>query len=496
MIRRSTWVAMRYAFFILAFSAFISPDVRAQNSYYYGVSSGGGAANKGYIFRFSESLDNFEVVHDFQGQLQGTKPSGSLLEVSDGWLYGTAEYGGMNEEGVLYKFDPINGAYEVLHEFGTSYGRDPFGDLVQMADGRIYGLAGGGGEPLPGGASGGLIFSYDPQTQLYEMRHSFLTADGEFQGTTPPHGMTLGLDGKLYGTCLNGGEFGHGTIYSFDPEDDSFNTVHSFDDGLYGRSPDCRLLLGADGKLYGTASSGGPTLYGTIFRFDPTINHYSVIHSFNWISGVVQGRTPRSYQLVETNPGVFYGTTSAGGANFRGDLYRYSYINNSLTTLTNFGGDGPIDGYSLMALPDGRLFGYCGRKLESALGSAMYTYDFSMQGEDEEPFEVLFDDVNDEIPKFGLVFTHPILVNLTTSSVAEGRETDAQWLLYPNPATHRVYLPNAEKVNVYNTVGVCVYSGPVDAEGLDIRQWANGIYFVCQMEAWGAPQRTGRFVKQ
>ena len=484
---------MLCAAFILTLSAFAGLQAQAQNTYYYGVSAAGGSAEKGYIFRFGQNLDNFEKVHDFLGQSQGSAPWGSLLQASDGWLYGTTQYGGSNEKGLLYRFDPLSGAFEALHDFGSALGFNPAGDLLELADGKIYGVTLVGGVAIPAGGSGGVIYSYDIQDQVYEMRHSFLSPGGEFQGYTVQHGLTLGTDGRLYGAATNGGTLGHGTLFAFDPEDDSFNTLHHFDDVPNGRSPKCRLLLAADGRLYGTTTAGGVGIRGIVFRLDPSTNTFSVIHSFS-SSVAADGALPLSYQLVETSPGLVVGTTSWGGAYQKGTLYRYNYISNSIDTLKSFGGGGPFLGNSLSVLPDGRLLGYCGSMGDDATSSGIYTYDFSLQGEEDEPFNLSFED--DELYSASLVFTRPILVDLTSLSVAEGPEADDQWLLYPNPATNRVYLPHARQVEVYNSLGVCMYSGPMNEAGLDIGQWATGLYFVSKMEALGTPQRSGRFVKE
>lgn len=493
-LRCNTWVNLLFAAVILTLITFTGPQAQAQNVYYYGVNAGGGSAQKGYIFRFGQDLNDFEIVHDFLGQAQGGTPWGSLLQASDGWLYGTTQYGGTNDKGILYRFDPLSGAFEALHNFSTATGSDPSGDLVETADGRIYGVTAVGGENVPGIGTGGVIFSYDPQDQVYEMRHSFLSPGEEFQGYRSQKGLTLGNDGKLYGACTYGGASGHGTLFSFDPENDNFNTLHHFDDSPNGRNPICRLLLGADGSLYGTTPSGGVGIRGIIFRLIPSSpTPFSVIHNFSTAEARM-GMTPQSYQLVETDPGVFFGTTGYGGAHQKGTLYRYNYIDNDIDTLKSFGGGAPTLGHSLMVLPDGRLFGYCGSLDDNANASRMYTYDLSLEGE-EEAFELVFDDIP-ESASLALAFTRPILVDLTSLSVAEDQEADDQWILYPNPATNRVYLPNARQVEVYNSLGVCMYSGPMNEAGLDIAQWATGLYFVSKMEASGTPQRSGRFVKE
>src|ERR1700722_9945694 len=94
----------------------------------------------------------------------GHSPSGSLLLGSDGNFYGATYSGGSNANckvtggcGTLYRITP-SGVETVLYSFGTtaSDGMIPSGALIQASDGHLYGTT------LQGGTAGmGTVFSLD-----------------------------------------------------------------------------------------------------------------------------------------------------------------------------------------------------------------------------------------------------------------------------------------------------------------------------------------------
>src|SRR6266436_2962381 len=82
--------------------------------------------------------------------------------------------------------------------------------------------------------------------------------------------------------------------------------------GLYSfpanpRNPSAGVVQGNDGNFYGTTTLGGANEFGTVFKLTPdgTLTTLSVFNGTNGItpSGLVQG-----------DDGGFFGTTSRGGA--------------------------------------------------------------------------------------------------------------------------------------------------------------------------------------
>ncbi len=81
---------------------------------------------------------------------------------------------------------------------------------------------------------------------------------GASDGTSPYAGLTIDATGALYGTTLSGGA-GYGTVFKLAKTGSSWvlTTLYTFTGGNDGASPRSRVIIGADGGLYGETFAGG-----------------------------------------------------------------------------------------------------------------------------------------------------------------------------------------------------------------------------------------------
>src|SRR5271157_2034063 len=89
--------------------------------------------------------------------------------------------------------------------------------------------------------------------------------------------LAQGLDGNLYGTTDDEGDYILGTIFVVSPDGTSQSDLWSFD-GPTGEYPNAGLTLASDGNFYGTAFNGGVFTNGTLYRFTPP-STITVLHS-------------------------------------------------------------------------------------------------------------------------------------------------------------------------------------------------------------------------
>jgi uncharacterized repeat protein (TIGR03803 family) len=192
-----------------------------------------------------------------------------------------------------------------------------------------------------------IVFRITPEGELTTL-HRFNYSDGD----NPTGALIQGADGNLYGTTYQGGAVGGGTAFKISLGG-AFTLLHSFCTGSCsdGGSPVAGLVQGADGNFYGTASSGG-TGFGTVFKMTPG-GAVTTLHSF----GFSDGANP-SAGVVQARNGNFYGTTTDGGANFYyGTAFELS-PSGSLTTLYNLGEPGGAFPLApLIQATDGNLYG-------------------------------------------------------------------------------------------------------------------------------------------
>ena len=244
----------------------------------------------------------------------------------------------------LLSLMPAQAQLSVLYNFGTTSnsGANPSnpGILAQGRDGNIYGTT------VNGGTNGlGTVFQVTPSGTL-NVIYNF----NEAQGYAPYGGLTLGTDGNLYGATLYGGTSGFGTLFQITPSG-NLNVLYDFTGGSDGFYPSAPPVLGADGNWYGT-SQGSFSGNGTLYRLTPT-GKFTVLYTFKGPQGSDQPKGPLFY----ATDGNFYGTTAIGGADNQGMLFQVS-LAGKLKVIFSFDsthGSVPLAGVTEGA--DGNLYG-------------------------------------------------------------------------------------------------------------------------------------------
>jgi uncharacterized repeat protein (TIGR03803 family) len=131
----------------------------------------------------------------------------------------------------------------------------------------------------------------------------------------------------------------------------TFSVVHNFTGGNDGGVP-YNGFVAAGGVFYGTTSTGGASGDGVIFKINSS-GSQTVLHSF---SGGTDGANPWG-QLIRAKSGVLYGTTTGGGATGTGTVFQVS--GKDETVLYSFAGgrDGATPLAGLVEDAAGNLYG-------------------------------------------------------------------------------------------------------------------------------------------
>lgn len=171
-------------------------------------------------------------------------------------------------------------------------------------------------------------------------------------GANPSSALVRSRDGNFYGTTSRGGtNGGYGIVFRI-----STNGVvaglYSFTGGKDGANPQAALVEGTDGNFYGTTSGGGTNNAGTVFRIGPG-GSLTSLYSFAGNDGAFPYAT-----LVEGRDGNFYGTTFGGGTNNAGTVFRIS-AQGKFTSLYSFtgGNDGSYPQAALVQASDNNFYG-------------------------------------------------------------------------------------------------------------------------------------------
>jgi uncharacterized repeat protein (TIGR03803 family) len=205
--------------------------------------------------------------------------------------------------------------FQTLYFFGDGGNEDPSA-VTLGSDGKLYGTY----QTNPGGAVFSLTSpkSGQPPWALKAI-YNFTKPGGQFPGG----GVFMGPGGNLYGTTTVGGTGGLGTIYALVQSPAGSGTWHEATlynfpaNGKNGSDPQFDLLQGKDGSLYGVTALGGSAGNGAVFKLSPpaagkTAWTEQVLFSFGTTAGNPSGRLPNGPLLMDSN-GALYGTTYYGG---------------------------------------------------------------------------------------------------------------------------------------------------------------------------------------
>ena len=304
--------------------------IQATDGNLYGVTSYGGANGSGAVFRISPS-GTLSAIYSFcslAGCADGENPYTSLIQASNGDLYGATYSGGASNNGTLFKIT-TSGTLTTLYSFCSlamcADGSEPEGQLAEDAAGNIYGTADEGGA-----SNFGTVFKFSTKGVLTTL-HSFSGADGEYPG-----GGLVAASGAFYGTAYSGGANGDGTVFKITAAGTE-TTLHSFT-GSDGENPN-GWLVDAAGTFYGTTEYGGANGVGSVFKMTAA-GAVTTLYSFCALASCADGSRVTA-GLMQATDGNLYGVTDIGGANNDGTVYELT-LKGGLTTLHSFDN---TDGY-------------------------------------------------------------------------------------------------------------------------------------------------------
>jgi uncharacterized repeat protein (TIGR03803 family) len=333
------------------------PVTQGSDGLLYGAAlNGGGTNDGGILFRMETSGANYEILHVF-GPLSttnGLSPWGGVIEGKDGRLYGATRHGGTELVGTIYSIAKDGADFKIVFSFSTNgnLGRYPMNSVIQASDGRLYGKTISGGE-----GDGVTIFGVNTDGSGFQSLHTFEHSVSDHY--IAYSGLIESSDGALYGTASAEGPDRGGSVFRINKDGSTFQTLHLFNvaaNGADGYVPDGGVTETSDGVLFGTTEGGGFDDFGVLFRINRDGTDYRVLHEFTAQSSA--GYSPTS-PPIEGPDGALYGTTYFGGPEDTGAIYRINKDGSGLSFLYTFlGTNCPAYPYaSLKILKDGAFYG-------------------------------------------------------------------------------------------------------------------------------------------
>ncbi len=341
----------------------------------YGT-TGSGAVNGpeclggcGTVFKLSHRGQGWllSTLYSFQGGADGATPDAPVAFGSDGEIYGTTYYGagtgcGGNGCGIAYRLRPPQATCRSsacpwtetnLHSFtgGSDGGHPAFGPLIFDRTGNIYGTTAWGGDHNYYGN----VFELESIGGNW-VEYVLYGFTGGYDGGSSWSGVISDSQGNLYGTTSEGGIFGYGTIFQLSPTQNGWTetVLHSFNnsDGYRPMGP---VIMDSLGNLYGTTEYGGRANHGTAWELSSANGSWTLTTLYEFADG---GEPAAGVTL--TPDGTLYGTTTQGGAQGAGNVFKLAPSQGgwTYTSLHDFSGSDGFWPYSRVTLDAaGNLYG-------------------------------------------------------------------------------------------------------------------------------------------
>ncbi len=217
--------------------------------------------------------------------------------------------------------------FTTLHNFTNSDGAIPEASLI-LSGTTLYGTT------LSGGSSGnGTVFAVNTDGTGFTVLHSFTPVSAypytNSDGASPYAGLILSGN-TLYGTASGGGSSGWGTVFAINTNGTGFTVLHSFTGGSDGGGPVAKLVLSGN-TLYGTSEFGGSSSAGTIFKLNTDATGFTTLYSF----ACCTAGAPQERGLILSDS-TLYGTTCEGGSWNNGTVFKLNTNGTGFTVLHSF----------------------------------------------------------------------------------------------------------------------------------------------------------------
>jgi len=289
----------------------------------YGTCYQGGTNGSGTIFAVNTDGTGFTNLYNFSGQTPNIR--GNLVLASN-LLYGTASGGdsgtgiiyAINTNGTgfkpLYNFTKLIpvGTFPFYTNYVNNDGSGPVSGVI-LSGNKLYGTA------QSGGANGvGTVYKVNTDGTGFTTLHNFT---GASDGASPLAQLVLSSN-TLYGTTYSGGISNSGTVFSVTTDGGDFTTLHGFTGGSDGGDPQAGLILSGN-TLYGTTYMGGNSGNGTVFSIHTDGTDFTNLYSF--MALVARTNSDGRYPLagVTLSGNALYGVTISGGSAGVGTIFKF-----------------------------------------------------------------------------------------------------------------------------------------------------------------------------
>lgn len=311
--------------------------LQASDGSVYGVTNAVFNLDVAFLYKIDPNTLKFEIVYEFQvynkayvnGYRLPPAPYGHLLEVGNRYVYGIAEVHGVPEDDIMFRYDLQNDTMEYIAKFyDTSTGSNPDGELALTSSNTVIGTC------RNGGANGeGTIFEYNISGNNLTKKLDFTVAN-----KTPSSGLIHFAGQNYWGLSEAGYSYNAGNLFNYDFSSNTVSTISRLrsnsSNSRYGLKAIGNVLVTQSNKYYGVSKHGGSTANkGIIFEVDTSA--YSVSKKVTFTNSGVLPHTPET-GLIQTPNGRIFGVGNRGGINYLGGIFEFNPVNNTISSKFDF----------------------------------------------------------------------------------------------------------------------------------------------------------------
>jgi uncharacterized repeat protein (TIGR03803 family) len=276
---------------------------------------------------------------------RGSYPQAAMVSDGAGNLWGTTSGGGKSFNGTVYKVNVDTGAVTTVIDFDDSInandharGGKPLAALVSDGAGNLWGTTAAGGTSASGD---GTVYKINASTDAITTVVDF---DGSTSGTDNARGggpaapLVSDTAGNLWGTTGGGGEFAGGTVYKVNTSTGMITTMADIGRNVSGLNPEAAPVSEGAGNLWGTTTGGGANNDGTVYKVNASTGAISTVVNFDRSTDTTdnsRGYFPQA-ALVSDTAGNLWGTTGGGGASNAGTVFKIDPSTDTITTVADF----------------------------------------------------------------------------------------------------------------------------------------------------------------
>lgn len=294
----------------------------------YGATRSGGNYGLGLVYKIDPSnvVTTLRSLPSTNTSGEGYWAFGGVILINDDTLMGTTIAGSSNNLGCMYTIKTSGSGYKEVMAYNGTNGASPNDRLLFDGHQTVYSTT------IQGGEAGdyGTVASHSTNgvaNWIYKLHGT--------NGSHPYGGLIFNADrSRLVGTTAIGGANGYGVVFDISTNGTDYRVLYNLVGGNGGQGPENALVLGIDGRYYGSTSGTNSYMLGGLFTISADGSGFSLFYKYSTAMGALWA-FPQ--EPLRTRNGDFLVPSYYGGIYHTGNVVRFT-TSLDVNTVVDFDG--------------------------------------------------------------------------------------------------------------------------------------------------------------